>query len=142
MATMITNDMSATVLAINPHWGDRGRGCVVFVWTGTAEALMGGQNDEGRFGHRLYDRGLDDLDWAGLVEDSEWAAELHRTRQAVAAELRGPEAARRASERATLLQHYILPLKENTVEVIATQVEVQRHPGPTLNAASLALRSS
>jgi hypothetical protein len=140
MATMITNDTGVTVLAVNPHEDDPSRDCVVFVWTGTTEAVMGGQNDEGRFSHRLYDRGLAGLNWAGLVEDSEWIAELRRTGQTVAAKLLGPERARRDAERATP-QHYILPLKENTIEVIADQVEVRRHPGPTLDAASLTLRS-
>jgi hypothetical protein len=81
------------------------------------------------------------LNWAGLVEDSEWIAELRRTGQTVAAELLGPERARRVAERATPQQHYILPLKEDTVEIVADRVEVRRHPGPTLDAASLTLRS-
>jgi hypothetical protein len=141
MATMITNDMGVTVLAANPHGDDPSRDCVVFVWTGTAEAVMGGQNDEGRFGHRLYDRGLAGLRWAGLVEDSQWIAELRRTGQTVAAKILDPERARRVAERATPQQHYILPLKENTVEVIADRVEVRRHPRPTLDAAARTLRS-
>jgi hypothetical protein len=141
MATMITNDVGVTVLAINPHGDDLSLGCVVFVWTGTAEALMGGQNDEGRFGHRLYDRGLAGLIWAGIVEDSEWIAEIRRNGQTVAAKLLGPERARCVAERATSQHHYVLPLKENTVEVVADRVEVRRHHGSTLDAASLTLRS-
>jgi hypothetical protein len=38
-----------------------------------------------------------------------------------------------------LLIHFILPLKEDTVEVIAEEVTILRRPGPTTSAAAALL---
>ena len=107
-----TDVLLLAALALRPYPDDTGDDCVVLIWSGTREAAMGAPNDEALPGHRLYQRGLAELRWAGLVEDSERIAQL---------------------------RHYILPLKEGVVEVIAETVSVQRRPGTPLHAASFAL---
>ena len=91
---------------------------------------MGAPNDEALRGHRLYQRGLAELRWAGLVEDSERIARLEQANRAHP---------RHDPERFAQLRHYILPLKEGVVEVIAETISVQRRPGTPLHAASFAL---
>jgi hypothetical protein len=79
---------------------------------------MGPPGDEARSGHRLFRRGLAELMWSGVVEDSEWIIELeHRDRV-------HPDHAR-----FSILTHFIVPLKDETVEVMAEAVEMLRHPG-------------
>ena len=70
-AALIVTDAGVTALALNPHPDDTDHDCVVLVWTGTREAVMGAPNDEARSGHRLYKRGLAEITWAGTVERSE-----------------------------------------------------------------------
>jgi hypothetical protein len=132
-AVLIVTDAGLAALALEPHPADTGHDCVVLVWFGTKEAAMGVPNDEALMGHRLYERGLAELTWAGIVEDSERIARL---------ELGNRVHPRHEAERFRRLNHYILPLKEGTVEVIAETVSAQRQPGPPLHAASLALRST
>ena len=132
-AVLVVADSGLAVLAVRPYPDDGDPDCVVFVWSGVWEADMGAPNDEAQPGHRLYKRGLKGLTWAGLVEHSERTAGLERVNRV------HPQ---HDAERFSQLRHYILPLKEDTAEVIAETIEVQRHPGPTLHAASLALRSS
>lgn len=132
-AVLIVTDNGLAVLALRPHPDEGDPDCVVLVWSGSFEAVMGAPNDEALPGHRLYGRGLAGLIWVGLVEHSERIAGLEQRNRVHP----GHDA-----ERFSQLRHYILPLKEDTAEGIAETVTVQRHPGPTLHAASLALRSS
>ena len=129
-AVLIITDAGLAALALRPHPDDTSDDCVVLVWSGTQEAVMGAPNDEALPGHRLYQRGLDGLMWAGVVEHSERIARLEQA---------GRIHPRHNAERFSRLRHYILPLKEGTVEVIAEAITVQRQPGPPLHAASLAL---
>lgn len=129
-AVLIVTDAGLTALALAPHPADTDGSCVVLVWSGTHETVMGAPNDEARPGHRLYECGLAELTWAGVVEHSERIACLEQGNRA------HPQ---HDAERFSRLHHYILPLKEGTVEVIAETVAVQRQPGPPLHAASLAL---
>ena len=92
----------------------------------------GAPNDEALPGHRLYDRGLAELAGAGLIAHSERIARLEQVNRVHP----GHEA-----ERFSRQHHYIVPLKESIVEVVAEPVAVQRQPGPPLRAASLALWS-
>ena len=129
-AVLIVTDDELAALALRPHPDDTGDDCVVLVWSGTWEAAMGAPNDEALPGHRLYQRGLAELRWAGLVEDSERIARLEQANRAHP---------RLDLERFAQLRHYILPLKEGVVEVIAETVSLQRRPGTPLHAASFAL---
>ena len=132
-AVLIVTDTSLAALALNPHPDDASPDRVVLVWSGTCEAAMGAPNDEALSGHRLYERGLADLVWAGIVKDSERIADLER---------RNRVHPHHNPERFTRLRHFILPLKEGTAEIIAEDVQVQRHSGPLFDAASLTPRSS
>jgi hypothetical protein len=132
-AVLIVTDAGLAALALRPHPADTGHTCVVFAWSGTQEAVMGAPNDEARPGHQLHKRGLAELSWAGTVEHSERIARLEQANRIHR---------RHDAERFSRLHHYILPLKEDTVEVIAETVTVQRQPGPPLHAASLALRAT
>ena len=129
-AVLAIGDAGRAVLAVNAHAGDASRDCVVFVWSGTSAAIMGSPNDEALSGHRLYQRGLSSLPWAGQVEHSEWIAKLERQNRVHPRH----DAARFAG-----LVHFILPLKEGTVEVVAENVTVVRRPGPTASAAAALL---
>ncbi len=128
---MAVSDRGRVVLAVNAHHADPDQDCVVFVWSCSQAAIMGSPNDEAIEGHRLYSRGLSDLLWAGKVEQSEWIADLER---------RNRVHDRHAPARFARLTHFILPLKEDTVEVIAEQVTVLRRPGPTTSAAAALLQ--
>jgi hypothetical protein len=70
-AVLIVTDAGLTALALSPHPADSDENCVVLVWSGTHEAVMGPPNDEALHNHRLYDCGLAGLRWAGAVEHSE-----------------------------------------------------------------------
>jgi hypothetical protein len=128
-AVLAVNDAGRAVLAVNAH--DPDEDCVVFVWSHSRAAIMGSPNDEALFGHRLYSRGLADVMWAGKVEDSEWIMDLER---------RNRDHSQHNPARFARLTHLILPLKETTVEVIAEEVTVLRHPGPTASAAAALLQ--
>jgi hypothetical protein len=127
-AVLAVGDHGRAVLALNAHLDDADQGCVVFVWSGTQAAIMGSPNDEAQSGHRLYGRGLSDVLWAGIVEQSAWISDLERQNRVHR---------RHDPARLTRLTHFILPLKECTVEAVAEEVTVLRLPGPTSAAAAL-----
>lgn len=77
-AVLIITTAGRAALALRPHPDDTGRDCVVLVWSGTQETVMGAPNDEALPGHRLYDRGLAELAGAGVVEHSERIARLEQ----------------------------------------------------------------
>jgi hypothetical protein len=76
---------------------------------------MGAPNDEARHGHRLRD--LAYIRWIGEVLDSALIAELEVANRVH----RGHDPRRYES-----LRHWVVPLKECTVEVVAQALEVQR----------------
>lgn len=82
---------------------------------------MCASNDEARHHHRLYPAGLNGLLWLGEVESSERLAEISATVASHA------------------LRHFVVPLKEDTVEVFAEEVNIMRLAGPTAQAALQAL---
>ena len=129
-AVLAVSDRGRAVLAVNANSPDPDQDCVVFVWSHAWAAIMGPPNDEAIEGHRLYARGLSGLLWAGKDEQSEWIADLERRNRVHS----GHDPARFAR-----LTHFILPLKEDTVEVIAEEVTVLRRPGPTTSAAAAIL---
>jgi len=116
-AVLASSDGGLTVMAVSAHPDDRDQRCVVLAWSSTRSATMSDPNDEGLAGHRLYDRGLANVLWAGRVEDSALIAELEE-RARVHPE---HDPARFAS-----LVHYVIPLKECTVEVVAAALSTNR----------------
>ena len=83
-------------------------------------------NDEARSHHPLYDLGLKNLTWLGVVRDSSLVARLRPSWSPVA-ELR--------------LQpmHFVALCKECVVEVVAANVDVFRLDGGTREAALTAV---
>lgn len=79
-------------------------------------------------GSPLYARGLSTVLWAGEVLESQWIADLQRQNRV---HPRHDPAAFVAG-----LRHFILPLKERTVEVVASGWQVLRSDDP---AAELVL---
>jgi len=129
-AVLIGNDPGATGLAVRPHSGDKDQRCVVLAWHGTESASMAAPSDETISGHRLYDKGLRDLSWAGVVQNSELADDLERQNQVHPAQ---------DASKYKRLTHPIVPLKEDVVEVVARALTIEHHDGPTLTAAVAAL---
>ncbi|MFC8732525.1 hypothetical protein ACFT5B_08715 [Luteimicrobium sp. NPDC057192] len=109
-------------LALRAHGDDDDQRSVVLRWSGVMWSCTGSPNDEGVRFHRLYAKGLDRVLWAGRVERSELIDSLPRTVQ-----------------RPSDLTHYVVLLKEDTVEVVARAVEVLRAEGTPRDAARAAL---
>jgi len=116
-AALLVRDDGTAELTLQPHPVDADESPVRFVWHGCCAAVMQPPNDEALSGHRLYDKGLRGLLWAGEVLDSQWIADLERQNRVHP---------RHNPGRFARLRHFILPLKERTVEVIATGWETQR----------------
>lgn len=95
-------------------------------WTGCQFASMAPPNDEAISGHRLWIRGLQDLLWLGIVHDSELIAGL---------ELQNRVHPMHSAARFESLTHYLLPLKECVVELVARDLAVHRIGGTTVEAA-------
>lgn len=125
-AVLLCQDARA-VLAVNAHFDDEDQRAVVLTWTGVRSATMGQPNDEARGGHRLAGSGLLQVSWVGLVENSDLVAALE-AQNAV-------HPRHRSSDYATL-RHFVLPLKECTVEVVATHLHVTRSAGPPVRAVT------
>ena len=117
-AVLVSSDGGRAALALSAHASDEDQRAVVLVWTGCAAALMAPPNDEARDQHRLYDSGLRELLWAGVVEGSEWAAAVDAMRAGSSG------------------SHFVVLAKETTVEVLADAVSVVRVPGSTAEAAA------
>ena len=81
---------------------------------------MSDPNDEALAGHRLYDSGLGNVDWVGTVSGSAVTAELER---------RNRVHARHDPKVFDSLVHYIVPLKECVVEVVASSLQTSRATG-------------
>jgi hypothetical protein len=129
-AVLLSRDDGRAVLALNAQDDDPDQRSVVFVWTGVKAASMGGPNDEALAGHRLYERGLRDVLWVGVVRDSEFLDQLEKQNRVHPGH---------NPEQFAGLTHHVFPLKESTVEVVARQVRVNRIDGSTDQAAVSAL---
>ncbi len=110
-AQLNSTDAGRSVLSIAAHPDDDDQRRVVLTWTACSSTEFGAPNDEARHLHRLYERGLAEVLWIGLVLDSS----------------RIDEFARMASQPPTT--HYVIPLKECVVEVLATSLKISRE-GP------------
>lgn len=131
-AMFFCDDFGRTVLAMNGHPKDTDHRCVVLVWTGTRSACLSDPNDEAIAGHRLYDKGLSGVDWAGVVRDSRTIDALKQQNQAHPHHDRDSFGG---------LQHHIVLTKECVAEVVAEAIEVRRVSGTTLEAAADVMRS-
>jgi len=129
-AVLVSNDDGLTVLAVHASDADADPRTVVFTWHGTRFASMGSPNDEALSGHRLFEKGMSRIRRLGKVENSELIATLARETSV------HPQ---HDPARFAELTHHVLPLKECTVEVVASRVTITRLPGSTLEAAALAL---
>jgi hypothetical protein len=129
-AVLMSTDGDLFALALEPHPDDADRRCVVLIWPGTKLARMSTANDEARSGHRLWSRRLASILWAAGVEDSELVVEL---------EMGNRVHPRHDPAMFHRLSHYVLPLKECTVEVVASDAQLLRDDGPPLIAAGRAL---
>jgi hypothetical protein len=72
----VSDDFGRGALAQRAHPDDPDQRCVVLRWDVVSYALMGPPNDEARNRHRLYEAGLKDVDWLGVVRDSSLVADL------------------------------------------------------------------
>lgn len=96
-------------LRLGPHPDDSDRRDIVLCFQGVRHASLGSPNDEARPTHRLWQRGLRDVEWAGVVYNSELTdAVIH------------------ALAHRTDLTHWIILLKEETAEVLAQRCEAKR----------------
>ena len=130
---MISNDRGRTVLVLRGHPEDRDQRNVALVWNGVESATLSAPNDEAVSGHRLWRRGLSEIQWIGVVEDSVLRADLKRHNSVHP---------RHNQARFDVLEHYIVLLKECLAEVVASSVEVHRIDGGTLESAAAALNAS
>ena len=94
-------------LSLAPHVDDLDRRSIRLVWRTAVASRFSAINDEGLWAHPLYSFGLDRLLWLGVVDGSDW-------------QVGG------GVDRGRRLRHFIAPLKECVVEVLAEDVEVLR----------------
>ncbi len=125
-AVLISDDLGRGALALRAHPGDSDQRTVVLRFDLVIYSVMSPVSDEALNHHALYDRGLMGLRWLGVVRDSTLVTRL-RPMWSPVAELR--------------LQpmHFIAPLKECVVEVVAANVDVFRLDGNTREACLAAV---
>jgi hypothetical protein len=122
---------SRAALSMGAGVTDQDRRNVVLTWESVRHASIGSPNDETASGHPLWGKGLRDVLWAGAVEDSSLIASLNSIERTHS---------RHNSARFDGDIHYIVLSKEDTIEVVAKSVRVERFGGNTLDAAVEALR--
>ena len=121
---LLADDFGRAAVAQRAHPDDPDQSCVVLRWDLPIHVQMGQPNDEGRHLHRLYEKGLRELLWLGVVRDSELVESLRPMWTPVGDDMR--------------LQplHFVVPSKEVVIEVVAADVEVFRIMGSTSDAAA------
>jgi hypothetical protein len=122
-AVLVTPDFGPAALAIRAHFDDTDERTVVLRWTHCLAVIDGPYNDEALNRHPLYEAGLKDVHWLGEVHDSAWLPSVSGAIHPAAA---------------AGLRHFILPLKERTIELAAHDVEVLRSELAPLSAAPAA----
>jgi len=100
-----------------PRTDDTDQRRIAIVWDPCSCRSDAAPNDEAISGHRLYGKGLNGVLWAAEVLDSEWIADLERWSRVHP--FHDPQ---RFSE----LRHFVVLLKECTVEVVSPAVAVRR----------------
>lgn len=122
-AVLVCDDFARAALAQRAHPNDPDQRCVVLRWDMVIHAQLTPPNDEGRHEHRLYDVGLRDLLWIGVVQESELVEQMK------------PSWPRAGGQRAVPI-HYVVVSKECVVEVVALDVEMFRIDGRPRQAAA------
>lgn len=120
-AALLARDQGSTVLRLAPNPADDDTRDVLLVWSGSCLARLEPPNDEALSGHRLYTAGLSRVLWAGEVIESSLIAELER---------RNRVHRQHDANRYGQLRHWIVLLKERTVEVVALSVLARREGLP------------
>ncbi|MEO6701139.1 MAG: hypothetical protein ABI140_01005 [Jatrophihabitantaceae bacterium] len=69
-AILIVRDSGETRLSLQAHPDDADQRRVTLSWTGTVHTSMSEPNNEALAGHRLYNVGLSEVRWLGVVHDS------------------------------------------------------------------------
>jgi hypothetical protein len=116
-AQLTATDNGETWLSLLARDDDADQRPVTLLWRGSVATRMEPPNDEAAEGHRLYDAGLRDVVWVGEVLDSNLVIELERLNRVHP---------RRDAARYAGLRHWVVPLKECTVEVVARSLEALR----------------
>jgi hypothetical protein len=93
----------------------------VIEWKDLYASLMGPPNHEAISGHRLWDRGLRDVLWAGEVLGSNWVRSLERMNAVHP---------RHDPRRYEGLRHFVLRFKESTFECVARGFVSEKRRGP------------
>lgn len=96
-------------LELGPHPDDHNRRSVILTFGDVRHASIGFPNDEGRIHHRLWHQGLIDVHWIGTVEQSALV-----------------DAVNESSAVPARLTHWVVLLKDQTVEVVAESLGVTR----------------
>lgn len=125
-AILISDDFGRGALGLRAHPSDSDQRTVVLRFDLVIYSLMAPPNGEALHHHPLYDRGLEGLLWLGVVRDSSLVARLRPSWSAVADLHLQP-------------MHFIAPLKECVVEVVAADVDVFRLDGTTREACLAAV---
>ncbi len=107
----------SALLMLDAHPDDSDERQVLISWSGVRSFRMGSPNDEARSGHRLWDKGLRDIHWAGEVQNS---ALIEECRSINSVHLRHDPST------ITSLRHWIVLLKGSVVEVVATDISAKR----------------
>lgn len=116
-AQLVARDDGTTLLILSAHPDDTDQRRVVLEWGGSRLSRMGVPNDEALSGHRLHGAGLANVLWIGEVTDSHDIVALEGANHV--------HPRHNASMYATA-RHWIVPLKECTVEVVAHSIAVKR----------------
>jgi hypothetical protein len=122
-AVLVSDDFGRAALAQKAHPDDPDQRCVVLRWDMVILAQLAPPNDEGRHEHRLYDVGLRDLLWLGVVQEGKLVEQRNSS---------WPQ----AGDRRGVPMHYVVVSKECVVEVVAMDVEVFRVDGTPRQAAT------
>ncbi|NHA70357.1 hypothetical protein [Phycicoccus flavus] len=121
-AVLVSDDCGRGALALRAHPDDSDRRTVLLRFDLAVYALMTPPNDEALSHHPLSEHGLKELTWLGVVRDSTLVARLRPSWSRVAEMHLHPT-------------HFILPLKECVVEVVAATVDLFRLDLSTHRAA-------
>jgi hypothetical protein len=123
-AVLMTNDVGGAAVAMRAHFDDADQRTVVLLWSHCLAVVDGPYNDEARHLHPLYEAGLKGNLWIAEVDGSQW---LEQIRPAV------------ADIAFSGLRHFVVPLKERTVQVAARELVVSRSESEPAAAAVTAL---
>lgn len=116
-AVLVASDLGETRLTLRAHVDDPDQSGVILVFLGSLAARMEPKNDEALSGNSLYRSGLRDVLWIGEVTQSRLIANLEKKNRFDP--LHKPQRFRQ-------LRHWVVPLKEVLVEVVAEGIELQR----------------